>query len=379
MGTLTMPAHGVGEGDLEEVVVLDEQPLHDGGQAWGWVGRVSHTQLARTTPPRAGGTGDKQEGCTSHVPAPHPCRQHPESAEHRAPRHPKKEHGLPASTHGPSSPKPPSPGDVGQDIGATHCPSRCHAGPAGGGRAGGAAAGSGRARWPSRAPPPASPRSPPPAAPAGHGAPGSHPGTGTSHSRGQRDESHLLTLRRASCSAYSSSMGTPCRCRYCRCVRSSRRASLGRKLLAHTWQGHGGAVSPVPNEPAPSPHSQTPKHPPGTVGSRLPPEKNPNPAHPQVRAATRWAVRRVAARDGPQRRGDRTGTGWEAPHCGEDSRSHIPGVWCCGVNAEGAASPGSAGAGWSSPSSPPCSRRSAGGGEQGTDASTRVTASSTPG
>lgn len=114
----------------------------------------------------------------------------------------------------------------------------------------------------------------------------------------------------------------------------------------------------------------------GTLGSRLPPEKNPNPAHPQVRAATRWAARRVAARDGPQRRGDRMGTGWGAPHCREDSRSHIPGVWCRRVNAVGAASPGSAGAGWSSPSSPPCSRRSAGGGEQGTHASTHVPAGS---
>lgn len=30
-----MPAHGVGEGDLEEVVILDQQPPHDGGQACG--------------------------------------------------------------------------------------------------------------------------------------------------------------------------------------------------------------------------------------------------------------------------------------------------------------------------------------------------------
>lgn len=56
--------------------------------------------------------------------------------------------------------------------------------------------------------------------------------------------------------------------------------------------------------------------------------------------------------------------------------SHIPGVCSCRVNAVGTASPGSAGAGWSSPSSPPCSRRSAEGGEQGTDASTHVPAAS---
>lgn len=52
--------------------------------------------------------------------------------------------------------------------------------------------------------------------------------------------SHVLTFRRASCSAYSSSMGTPCWLRYCRWVRSSMRASFGRKLLAHTWEEHGG-------------------------------------------------------------------------------------------------------------------------------------------
>lgn len=52
--------------------------------------------------------------------------------------------------------------------------------------------------------------------------------------------SHLLTFRSASCSAYSSSMGTPCCLRCCCWVRSSRRASFGRKLLAHTWEGHRG-------------------------------------------------------------------------------------------------------------------------------------------
>lgn len=30
---LTVPAHGVGEGDFKEIVVLDEKPLHNGGQA----------------------------------------------------------------------------------------------------------------------------------------------------------------------------------------------------------------------------------------------------------------------------------------------------------------------------------------------------------
>lgn len=277
MGTLTVPAHGVGEGDLEEVVVLDEQPLHDGGQAWGGGQGVTPPAGQHNPPPGWGDAGDKQEGCTSHVPAPHPRRQHPESTERRAPRHPKKEHGPPASTHGPSSPKPLSPGDVGQDVGVTHCPSRCHAGPAGGGRAGGAAAGSGRARWPSRAPPPASPRSPPPAAPERHGAPGSHPGTGTSHSRGQRDESHLLTLRRASCSAYSSSMGTPCRSQYCRCVRSSRRASLGRKLLAHTWQGHGGCCHLSPTSLLHHPTHRPQNIPPGNSGLTPPPREKPKP------------------------------------------------------------------------------------------------------
>lgn len=54
------------------------------------------------------------------------------------------------------------------------------------------------------------------------------------------DNSHILTFRRASCSAYSSSMGTPCWLRCCRWVRSSRHASFGRKLLAHTWGGHRG-------------------------------------------------------------------------------------------------------------------------------------------
>lgn len=249
---------------------------------------MSHPQMARPTPPPGcGDTGDKQEA-TSLIPT--RADSIPRAWSTTSLITPKRRMDPPASTHGPFSPKAPSPGDVGQDVGATHCPSRCHAGPAGGGRVGGAAAGSGRARWPSRAPPPASPRSPPPAAPAGHGAPGSHPRTGTSHSRGQRGDSHLLTLRRASCSAYSSSMGTRCWSRYCRCVRSSRRASLGRKLLAHTWQGHGGAVSPVPNQPAPAPHPQTPKHLPGALGSHLSPKENPNPAHLQVRAATRWAV-----------------------------------------------------------------------------------------
>lgn len=69
---LTVPAHGVGEGDVEEVVVLDEQPLHDGGQACGKA-TVIHTPRWPAARQVCGGVtcstspwvdiGERQEGC----------------------------------------------------------------------------------------------------------------------------------------------------------------------------------------------------------------------------------------------------------------------------------------------------------------------------
>lgn len=69
---LTMPAHGVGEGDFKEVVILDEQPLHDGGQACRKV-TVIHTSSwpaawqvcsGITCSTSLGGHQDSKEGCT---------------------------------------------------------------------------------------------------------------------------------------------------------------------------------------------------------------------------------------------------------------------------------------------------------------------------
>lgn len=81
------------------------------------------------------------------------------------------------------------------------------------------------------------------------------------------------------------------------------------------------------------------------------PKANPTADQPRFRAATRWAVQHAATtRDGPQQRGDKKGTD---PTALPSSRGLCPRV-APGVTA----SPGSAGVGWSSPSSPLCSRRS---------------------
>lgn len=169
------------------------------------------------------------------------------------------------------------------------------------------------------------------------------------------DNSHVLTFRRASCSAYSSSMGTPCWLRCCRWVRSSRHASFGRKLLAHTWGGTSGHRDGlrVPSICRDAPDTLP------ICRSVLPPGGESNMWQPQGTV--------------PWRGGDRTGMRGSFPQkalgLGQGGFPFTSSAWvcCCRVTHRdlwisqvtgGTASPGSGGAGWSSPSSLLCSRRS---------------------